>query len=69
LSILCPATSVIFGGYSDFKFLGIYKWKSVRQIGLVENIIEADWDAANGLIIKKYKIFIYIYNIIFIFQK
>lgn len=35
-------------GYSDFKFLGIYKWKSVRQIGVVENMIEADWDETPG---------------------
>lgn len=42
-------------GYSDFKFLGIYKWKSVRQIGLIENIIEADWDETNGLKVKKFK--------------
>lgn len=31
-------------GYSYFKFLGIYKWKSVRNIGRVENTIEADWE-------------------------
>ncbi|MBI1266732.1 MAG: hypothetical protein GC193_04775 [Cryomorphaceae bacterium] len=36
-------------GYSDFKYLGIYKWKSVRYIGLVENMIQADWDEVNGL--------------------
>ena len=42
-------------GYSDFKFLGIYKWKSVRQIGLVENMIQADWDAVNGLEVKNSK--------------
>ncbi len=27
-------------GYSDFNYLGIYKWKSVLQIGIVENMIE-----------------------------
>ena len=42
-------------GYSDFKFLGIYKWKSVRHIGLVENMIQADWDEVNGLEIKNSK--------------
>lgn len=42
-------------GYSDFKFLGIYKWKSVRHMGLVENMIEADWDEINGLILKNFK--------------
>lgn len=35
-------------GYRDFKYLGIYKWKSVRHIGLVENIIEADWSEENS---------------------
>lgn len=39
-------------GYSDFKFMGIYKWKSVRNIGIVEKVIEADWDEALGLVIK-----------------
>lgn len=39
-------------GYSDFKFLGIYKWKSVRHIGHVENMIEADWNEKNGLDVK-----------------
>ncbi|MDD2636560.1 MAG: hypothetical protein PHW82_13795 [Bacteroidales bacterium] len=42
-------------GYSDFKFLGIYKWKSVRYIGIVENMIEADWDEINGLKVKNSK--------------
>lgn len=42
-------------GYSNFKYLGIYKWKSVRYIGLVENIIEANWDDINGLNIKNSK--------------
>lgn len=42
-------------GYSDFKYLGIYKWKSVRQIGLLENVIEADWDEVTGLNIIKAK--------------
>jgi hypothetical protein len=36
-------------GFSPFKFLGIYKWKAVRLIGLVENEIEANWDADSGL--------------------
>lgn len=42
-------------GYSPFKYLGIYQNKSVRYIGLVENIIDADWDRASGLIIKYHK--------------
>jgi hypothetical protein len=42
-------------GYSDFNYLGIYKWKSVRQIGLIENVIEADWDSQSGLTIKSSK--------------
>jgi len=42
-------------GYSDFKYLGIYKWKSVRHIGLVENMIQADWDDVNGLDVKNSK--------------
>jgi hypothetical protein len=42
-------------GYSDFKFLGIYKWKSVRHIGLVENMIQADWDEKSGLTVKNSK--------------
>lgn len=42
-------------GYSDFKYLGIYKWKSVRHIGLVENMIEADWNEKTGLKIKNSK--------------
>jgi len=42
-------------GYSDFKYLGIYKWKSVRHIGLIENVIEADWDKEIGLIVKNSK--------------
>jgi len=36
-------------GYSNFNYLGIYKWKSVRYIGKVENMIEANWDEKNGL--------------------
>lgn len=39
-------------GYSDFKFLGIYKGKSVRHIGLIENVVVADWDETNGLMTK-----------------
>lgn len=42
-------------GYSDFNYLGIYKWKSVRYIGKVENMIEADWEAVNGLNVKSFK--------------
>jgi hypothetical protein len=36
-------------GYSSFNYLGIYKWKSVRYIGKVENMIVANWDEKNGL--------------------
>jgi len=36
-------------GYSDFNYLGIYKWKSVRYIGKVENVIVANWDESDGL--------------------
>ncbi|MCM8568557.1 hypothetical protein NE848_04155 [Gramella jeungdoensis] len=36
-------------GYSDFNYLGIYKWKSVRYIGKVENVIVANWDETEGL--------------------
>ena len=39
-------------GYSDFNYLGIYKWKSVRYIGRVENMILADWNENDGLTIK-----------------
>ena len=42
-------------GYSDFNYLGIYKWKSVRHIGLVENMIEADWEDSSGLRVKNSK--------------
>lgn len=42
-------------GYGDFNYLGIYKWKSVRQIGVVENMIEADWDILSGLKVKNSK--------------
>lgn len=42
-------------GYSDFNYLGIYKWKSVLQIGTVENMIEADWDSLNGFKVKSSK--------------
>lgn len=42
-------------GYSSFNYLGIYKWKSVRYIGKVENIIIADWDDIKGLTIKDSK--------------
>lgn len=36
-------------GYSDFNYLGIYKWKSVRYIGKVENMVVANWSEKNGL--------------------
>jgi len=36
-------------GYSEFNYLGIYKWKSVRYIGKVENMVVANWDETNGL--------------------
>ena len=36
-------------GYSKFRYLGIYKGKTVNYIGLVENVIVADWDEINGL--------------------
>lgn len=42
-------------GYSDFNFLGIYKWKSVRHIGRIENMIQADWDEVNGLAVRNSK--------------
>ncbi len=42
-------------GYSNFNYLGVYKWKSVRYIGKVENMIEADWDETNGIKVKNSK--------------
>jgi hypothetical protein len=42
-------------GYSEFNYLGIYKWKSVRHIGKVENMIFADWNEKDGLIVKDSK--------------
>ncbi|PTM02893.1 MAG: hypothetical protein DA405_11965 [Bacteroidetes bacterium] len=42
-------------GYSNFNYLGIYKWKSVKYIGKVENMILADWDESKGLTIKDSK--------------
>ncbi len=39
-------------GYSAFSYLGIYKDKSVRHIGTIENTIEADWDEVTGLHIR-----------------
>ena len=39
-------------GHSKFNYLGIYRWKSVRQIGIVENIVEADLNDNNELIVK-----------------
>lgn len=43
-------------GYSDFNYLGIYKWKSVRYIGNVENVVVANWDEASGLKIVEQKV-------------
>lgn len=40
-------------GYREFNYLGIYKWKSVRYIGQVENMVLADWDEDTGLTILK----------------
>lgn len=40
-------------GYSRFNYLGIYRWKAVRYIGNVENMIIADWSKETGLIIKR----------------
>lgn len=40
-------------GYSPFNYLGIYRWKRVKFIGKVENMIIADWNKEVGLIIKK----------------
>ncbi|MEL7119909.1 MAG: hypothetical protein AAFO07_10720 [Bacteroidota bacterium] len=42
-------------GYRDFNYLGIYKWKAVRYIGKVENMIVADWNEKDGLIVKDSK--------------
>lgn len=36
-------------GYRNFNYLGIYKWKSVRYIGKVENMIVANWNEKDGL--------------------
>ena len=36
-------------GHRDFNYLGIYKWKSVRYMGKIENVIEANWSLENGL--------------------
>jgi len=36
-------------GYREFNYLGIYKRKSVRYIGKIENEIEADWSSEKGL--------------------
>jgi hypothetical protein len=36
-------------GFSDFNYLGIYAKKSVKYIGSIENIIQADWDIKDGL--------------------
>lgn len=38
-------------GYSPFKYLGIYRHKAVQYIGLVENMIVADFDASNETLI------------------
>ncbi len=43
-------------GYSDFNYLGIYKNKSVKYIGCIDNIIEANWiNSANKIEIKDSK--------------
>lgn len=42
-------------GYSEFNYLGIYKWKSVRYIGCIENMIEANLTDANNLEVKNSK--------------
>lgn len=42
-------------GYSHFNYMGIYKGKSVRYIGKVENMILADWVENKGLTIKESK--------------
>ena len=42
-------------GYSHFKYLGIYRSKSVRHLGVIENIVEADWDENSGLTLKDSK--------------
>ena len=39
-------------GYRPYTYMGIYKDKAFRHIGLVENMIEADWDEKIGLSIK-----------------
>jgi hypothetical protein len=39
-------------GFSDFKYFGVYQKKAVTHIALVENIVEADWSAKDGLKIK-----------------
>ncbi len=36
-------------GYSPFNYLGIYKWKAVRYIGRVENMIEANYEVGGTL--------------------
>lgn len=43
-------------GYSKFNYLGIYKWKSVRYIGKVQNVIVANWDEEKGLKIISFRI-------------
>lgn len=40
-------------GFREFKYFGIYQKKSVSHIGLVENIIEADWSKKGGLSVKQ----------------
>ena len=40
-------------GFTPFKYLGIYRWKAVKLIGLIENEIVADWSEECGLNIKQ----------------
>lgn len=36
-------------GYREFNYLGIYKWKSVRYIGQVENMVMVEWNEKDGI--------------------
>ena len=36
-------------GYSPFNYLGIYKWKAVRYVAKVENMIEANYEVGGTL--------------------
>jgi hypothetical protein len=42
-------------GYSEFNYLGVYKRKSVRYIGRIENMIEADLIDSDKLVVKNSK--------------